>query len=118
MQTRLTLSPGQKGTKKLLQKYGDRLVCIRYRYNTELKRKYKTVELIVEESPWAPDNSTAKIKKGSKFNSPVKVRVGYSEIELRDRIKNSGGRWNKEDRAWLLPYRKAVEFGIESRIVK
>jgi hypothetical protein len=117
MKTRLTLSPGQKGTKKLLQQYGDQLVCIRYRYNPELKRKYKTVELIVEESPWIPDNSKSIMKKESKFNKPVKVRIGYSETNLRDQIKNSGGRWQNEDKAWLLPYRKAVEFGLESRIV-
>jgi hypothetical protein len=33
MQTRLTLLPGQNGTKKLLAIHGDRLVCIRYRYD-------------------------------------------------------------------------------------
>ncbi len=54
MQTRLSLRPGQKGTKKLVVKYGDRLVAVRYRYDAEQKRRYKTVELIVEESPWSP----------------------------------------------------------------
>src|SRR5687768_6824649 len=28
METRLTLAPGQNGTKKLLATYGDRLVCV------------------------------------------------------------------------------------------
>jgi len=30
---RLILRPGQNGTKKLLEKYGDRLVSVRYRYD-------------------------------------------------------------------------------------
>jgi hypothetical protein len=33
MRTRLHLKPGQKGTKQLLAQYGDRLVCVRYRYD-------------------------------------------------------------------------------------
>lgn len=30
MGTRLKLKPGQKGTKALVEKYGDALVCVRY----------------------------------------------------------------------------------------
>ena len=30
---RLHLKPGQKGTKQLLAQYGDRLICVRYRYD-------------------------------------------------------------------------------------
>jgi hypothetical protein len=55
MQTRLTLQPHQRGAKQLLAKYGDRLVCVRYRYDFEQKRRLKTVELIVEECHWIPE---------------------------------------------------------------
>ena len=33
MRVRLLLKPGQKGTKQLLTQYGDRLICVRYRYD-------------------------------------------------------------------------------------
>jgi hypothetical protein len=33
METRLTLRPGMPGTKKLVARYGDRLVCVRYLYD-------------------------------------------------------------------------------------
>ena len=46
METRLTLAPGQNGTKKLLAIYGDRLVCVRCRYDSARGVRYKTVELI------------------------------------------------------------------------
>jgi hypothetical protein len=46
--TRLTLKPGQRGTHKLAARYGDRLMCVRYRYGEQWKKRYKTVELIVE----------------------------------------------------------------------
>ncbi len=57
MAIRLTLQPGQAGTKKLVEEYGDRMVCARYRYDAEKCKRYKTVELIVEESPWAPQST-------------------------------------------------------------
>lgn len=49
MRTRLTLIPGQNGTKSLLERYGDRLVCVRYRYDEKKEKRYKNVELIFEE---------------------------------------------------------------------
>ena len=54
MKARLTLQPGQDGTRKLVEEYGDRLLYVRYRYDPVRKRRVKTVELIVEEVPWAP----------------------------------------------------------------
>ena len=48
MRTRLKLNPGQRGTKKLVTKYGERLICVRYRYDDEKKKRYKTVELVEE----------------------------------------------------------------------
>ena len=33
METRVTLQPGDKGTKKLVRKFGDQLLCVRYRYD-------------------------------------------------------------------------------------
>ena len=47
METRLSPSPRQNGTKKLLATYGERLVCVRYRYDTQRRVRQKTVELIV-----------------------------------------------------------------------
>lgn len=42
METRLTLRPGQPGTRKLVYKYGERLVCVRIRYEeTELRERAK-----------------------------------------------------------------------------
>jgi hypothetical protein len=52
MRTRLILKPGHRGSKKLLAEYGERLLCVRYRYDDEKRKRYKTVELIVAESDW------------------------------------------------------------------
>ena len=55
MEIKATLSPGQNGTKSLLKQYGDQLVCVRYRYDKSRQKRYKTVELIVEEKDWIPN---------------------------------------------------------------
>ena len=46
--------PGMSGTKKLLARYGESLVCVRYRYDRATGRRVKTAELIVEDVAWAP----------------------------------------------------------------
>jgi hypothetical protein len=44
MITRLKLKPGQKGTNALSKKYGDALICVRYRYDEASRTRIKTVE--------------------------------------------------------------------------
>ncbi len=38
----------EKGTGKLTAQYGDRLLCVRYRYDEKRKKRFRIVELIVE----------------------------------------------------------------------
>jgi hypothetical protein len=54
METRLTLRPGMPGTKKLVARFGERLVCVRYLYDPQARRRLKTVELVVEVVEWQP----------------------------------------------------------------
>jgi len=42
--------PGQRGAQKLVARYGDRLVCVRYRYVATAGKRYKTVETILDEA--------------------------------------------------------------------
>ena len=49
MDVKATLLPGINGTKSLLKKYGDQLVCVRYRYDKLKQKRYRTAEIIVEE---------------------------------------------------------------------
>ena len=112
MQTRLKLKPGQRGTKRLLDEYGDRLVCVRYRYDEQRKRRFKTVELIVGEADWEPP------RRKPAGDAIVAVRVDYQEAALRGKVKQAGGRWNPERRVWEMRYDCAVELGLEGRIVE
>jgi hypothetical protein len=42
------LSPAQPGAIKLGRRYGDALLCVRYRHDNNNQYRYTTVELIVE----------------------------------------------------------------------
>jgi hypothetical protein len=109
---RLTLAPGKRGTLGLLQEYGDRLVCVRYRYDAVTGRRYKTVELIVSERE----------RKGGGGTPPgdrlVKLRVLYQEWELREVIKRAGGYWDRKDRVWFLRYSEVEKLGLEGRVTE
>jgi len=52
---------------------GEKLVCVRYRYDAEKKIKCKTAEIIIEQGPWEMD------KKRIPMNKIVNVRVNYGE---------------------------------------
>jgi len=67
---RLHLKPGQKGTKQLLAQYGDRLICVRYRYDAQRKKRFKTVELLVAERDWEPPRPRFVHTRSSRYASP------------------------------------------------
>ena len=89
METRLSLTPGQNGTKKLVAIHGERLVCVRYRYDAKRQVRHKTVELIVETTPWNPRTRNTRRRP----EDMVGVRIAYGESELRERVKRVGGIW-------------------------
>lgn len=112
METRLSLTPGQNGTKNLVRQYGDRLVCVRYRYDAQRGKRYKTVELIVEETDWQPRNRPS-VRHADDM---VGIRIGYGEAELREKVKQAGGIWRPKQRLWELRYDQVRALGLTARI--
>jgi predicted aminopeptidase len=49
MRVEQTLRPGQRGTRRFVDRFGDRLVCVRYR--AEGDRRVTMVELVVDDRP-------------------------------------------------------------------
>ena len=80
--------------KQLLAQYGDRLICVRYRYDAQRKKRPR----------FAHDQI-------------VGLRVAFADVAVRDRVKQAGGTWNPERRVWQLRYDRVVELGLNSRIV-
>lgn len=91
------LKPGQSGTLELVEQFGDRLVCVRYRYDAIADEHVKTVEVAV--ARW----------RGTQMNryrdrDEVAVEVSYTEKRLREQLKAAGGRWDPEQRVWHVRY--------------
>lgn len=109
METRVSLKPGDKGTKRLHAQYGDKLVCVRYRYDPKARMRYKTVELIVDAKPYVPENS-------ARYFSTVSVRIEFHEIDLRNRAKAVGAQWDPQKKIWKMRFKDAIDLNIEDRI--
>lgn len=110
MKTRLILKPGQRGTKRLAEEYGDALVCVRFRYDAATRQRLKTVELIVERTDWEPPPE--------KFteDSLVTVKIAGYETDLRKQIKDAGGKWSPEKKLWYVHYGGIVGTPLEKHI--
>lgn len=108
LRTRLTLQPGANGTKKLVERYGTRLVCVRYRYDAERGRRVKTVELIEEEAPWSPP-----IRDGGVYL----VQIDFAEEDLRARLRAAGARWDGARKAWRTTGAVVRDLHLTHRVV-
>lgn len=110
MQIKATMKPGQNGTKRFLREYGDQLICVRYRYDKHRQKRITTVELVVDEQDWVPGVIFPRDRL-------VNVRIGYGEKELREKVKQSGGYWDAERKAWRLAFNRVLALGLERRII-
>ncbi len=112
MNTCRKLQPGEPGTKKLVARYGENLICVRYRYDFAGQRRLKTVELVVEEVPWQPP-----VEEVSP-TQVMRVWIPYDDRELQKQMEAGSGKWNQQQQAWELPYREVVELGLTDFILE
>jgi len=86
-------------------------MCVRYRYDEQLQKRFKTVELIVEEKDWRPQT---KPQAGDQI---VSIRVALTERDIRAQVKRAGSTWQRDRQVWDLRYDQVVALGLEGRIV-
>ena len=119
--------PGQRGTRRLMQHYGEQLVCVRYRYDAKAGKRYKTAEIIIDEAEWTPPPAREDAPKPElkidylnppQTSSDVGVKIFYREAALREQVGAAGGRWSQTEKLWHIPYDTAVTLGLEHRIAK
>lgn len=92
MDLKRKLKPGEPGTLRHVQQYGDDLICVRHRYDKINHKRQTTVEPIVDEKPWYGDiNNVSKKRSPQADLIKVHVKIQYNKMELRSRVKNAGG---------------------------
>jgi hypothetical protein len=110
MKTRLILKPGQPGTKKLTEKYGDALLCIRFKYDEASRQRLKTVELVVERTDWTPPPPRYSA------DTLVHLRIDAFDLPSRSQVKAAGGRWDPERKLWFVKFGKIAGTPLEKHI--
>lgn len=99
------LSPTQPGAIKLSRRYGDALLCVRYRRDAQGLHRYTTVELIVDCTPIAP----------SRDDRMVAVQIGWNQRNLRAAALARGAAWDPTQRVWRMPQKVAQALGLASQ---
>ena len=108
---------GQRGAKRLSDRFGGRLLCVRYRRDDLRGLRLTTAEIVIAISPIPRRPAAASPKRPpAGTEGLVGVRVMYRETALRERLLAAGGRWNPELRLWLLPRAAATKLGLQNRI--
>ncbi len=79
------LKPGENGTLRLVERFGDTLLCVCYRYDAIRDMRIKTAEIIVDERP---GKGVPRIRK----TDTVLVEVPFTMKALRDRLKGVGAK--------------------------
>jgi hypothetical protein len=109
-----SLKPGKNGTKRFVERYGDDLIAVRYRQDTDRQISYVTVELIVERKQILPKTQPDALQRTTPL---VFVRIGFYEKELQAAVRRVGGKWQQEEKLWLVNYKAALHLGLQERIV-
>lgn len=112
LRTGAVLHPGRPGAVKLARKYGEKLLCVRYRYDKERGVRLVTVELVEEVVPWVP--RPPREESPSEF---VYIEVAREEVEVRALVRGAKGFWDSEKKLWRLRRERVVALKLVDRIV-
>lgn len=88
-----SMAAGSPGTVKLCQRYGEKLLLVRYRYDWTGLYRYTTVEIVVDAAP---------TMRGRARESRYAVHIRPNEHALLAAAKKLGARWDPQLRRWTL----------------
>ena len=100
-----TMQVDTPGAVKLTRKYGEALVCVRYRISPDGAERITTVELEVD-----------RVAVQRKANPVVAVKIYPSERKLTALAKAKGARFNGKTRLWRMHRNDAHALGLGERI--
>jgi hypothetical protein len=120
LEARSTRRPGDKGTKRWLAKYGDRLLFVRYRYDTDAREMLTTVELIVGRRPAPRAGETPPAPPEPSPAPPPRLtglRIAARERWLHAKARVAGGYWDPQRALWIVPTAALESLGLRPRVV-
>jgi hypothetical protein len=102
-----TMQVDTPGALKLTRKYGDALICVRYRMSPDGSERITTIELEVD-----------RVIVQRKANPVVSVKIYASESKLTAMAKAKGARFNAKTRLWRMHKNDALSIGLGQRIAE
>jgi len=103
------LMPSQPGALKLARRYGDALVCVRYRHDEQRKIRYTTIELVVDQAP---------ISRRIRADELVMVHIDFANASLQELAHAHGARWDEKRRLWRMTYGLTKTLKLVAGIVR
>ena len=103
------LTTTQAGALKWARRYGEALVCVRYRHDRQRRHRYTTVELVVEHAP---------IRRRLDARDPVLLDIPFEHVRVLELVLAHNARYDGTLRLWALPRKVAEDLGLASRIVE
>lgn len=110
------LGPQQAGARRWSLRYGDDLLCVRYRVDASGAHRYTTVELVVDAAPLGL-LSGSRQRMSREAAQMVAVRIRYGETQLRALARDAGARWDPDAKVWRMSKAQARELGLLERVV-
>jgi hypothetical protein len=101
------LDPTQPGAINLARRYGEALVCVRYRHDADGLHRMTTVELVVERVPI--------VRRPSPI---VAVVLSLNDPKLRAKAMTLGATWDAKMRVWRMSREVAKKLGVLGGIVQ
>lgn len=108
---RKTMRPGQKGTSRFLRDWGDRLVCVRYRFDAKGKTRFTTVEIVASAPrPWTPPRRPSP-------GALVYLKVDRNDWKAIRKLREARAWWDRDAGVWRTRYDVAERLRLRDRIV-
>lgn len=101
--------PAQPGARKLARRYGDALVCVRYRHDPQGTMRYTTVELVVEQTP---------VVRRKRRDELLAIRLTRDDAELRRQLMAQGAKWDMTRRVWWTTRGVVMQLRLLERVVE
>lgn len=102
-----TMQPDARGAIKLTRRYGETLICVRYRLSPDRSERLTTVELVLD-----------RVAVQSRANPAVAVKIYASEAKLQSRAAAKGAWYNPKTRLWHMRENDARVLGLAKRIAR
>lgn len=94
------LQPSQAGALKLARRYGETLVCVRYRHDETGRYRYTTVELVVDHAPiHRPQNRRRPVED----DEEVSVFIALRDATKRRAAAANDAKWDPRTFLWRMP---------------